>query len=59
MPVVVAGRVSMHLKGVALVNEEGLPLACILHLVRVVGDERVEEGVEAAVLRTLGAQNAA
>ena len=49
----------MHLKGVALVNEEGLPLACILHLVRVVGDERVEEGVKAAVLRTLGAQNAA
>ena len=38
------------LEGVALVDEEGLPLGRVVHLVGVLADEAVEEGVEALVV---------
>ena len=48
-----------HLGGIALVNEEGLPLGREGHLARVQRHERVEEGVEALLISPLGPQDAA
>ena len=39
-------QVGDDLEGVALVDEELLPLGAVEHLLRVLGDQRVEEGVE-------------
>jgi hypothetical protein len=46
-------------EGVALVDEESLALGGVEHLVRVFGDERVEESIEAFVVTPLGSQDAA